>query len=149
MLNSTLTDRELVAAFEACTLSDFRHADHVRVAWLYLTLLPFPEASRRMAESVRRFAASKGATEKYHETITQAWMRLVVAAMKKDRNSGWRDPARRELRGKTTSSDFETFSAAHAELLDSHALDKFYSPELLATSLARAEFVPPDLSPLP
>ena len=44
---------------------------------------------------------------------------------------------------------FDAFAAAHAELFDSYLLDKFYSRELLATPLARAEFVSPDLSPLP
>jgi hypothetical protein len=169
--NSDLTDRELVAAFEACTLDDFSHPDHVRVAWIYLTELPFPEASRRMTESVRRFAASKGATEKYHETITHAWMRLVWAAMEKEvvaqdalsnlaafqerfqeieepqvRSAG---PALQSQCTDSLAADSESFAAAHPELLDSHLLDKFYSRELLATPTARAEFVSPDLSPLP
>jgi hypothetical protein len=31
-----VTDDELVQAFETCTLEEFPHALHVRVAWCYL-----------------------------------------------------------------------------------------------------------------
>jgi hypothetical protein len=135
MKNSQLSDDEFLAAFESATVTEFHHVDHIRVAWIYLRRLPFPEASWRMAESLRHFAAAKGAHQKYHETITQAWMLLVRGALDRD--------------GPDAASDFDAFAAAHPELLDVHALERFYSSQLLATSTARAEFVPPDLSPLP
>ena len=132
--NSQLSDSAFLAAFESCTLPDFRHRDHIRAARIYLARFPFPEASQKMAESVRRFARHHGATGKYHETITQAWMHLVWKAMESDPN-----PA----------ADFETFAAAHPGLLEVKAIYKYYSGELLSTSLAREEFVAPDLSSLP
>jgi hypothetical protein len=135
MTNSLLSDDEFLAAFESATITDFHHADHIRAAWIYLLRLPFPEASRRMAESLRRFAARKGAHMKYHETMTQAWLLLVWDALEHD---GQADHA---------PGGFDAFAAAHPELLDSHALDRFYSSRLLAS--ARIEFVHPDLSPLP
>ena len=137
MKNSLLSDDDFLGAFEAATLADFRHADHIRAAWIYLRLLPFPAASRRMAESLRHFAAAKGAHMKYHETITHAWLLLVAQAFQPDRRSG-RAP-----------NSFDAFAAAHPELLNAHALDRFYSPELLASPAARARFVPPDIAPLP
>ena len=42
-----MTDAELLAGFEACTLESFHHADHVRVAWIILHRMPFPDAVRK------------------------------------------------------------------------------------------------------
>jgi len=133
MKNSLLSDDEFLVAFESATLTDFHHIDHIRAAWIYLRQLPFPAAAERMAESLRHFAASKGAHMKYHETITRAWMFLVAHALEQDRQA----------------DAFAAFAAAHPELLDAHALDRFYSSQLLASPAARMEFVAPDLSPLP
>ena len=158
MKNSQLSDDEFLAAFESATLRDFHHIDHVRAAWLYLWRLPFPAASRRMAESVRRFADKHGALQKYHETITRAWMILVWDALEENRQAGnegtlsteagpdaglCAEPASHATHG------FDAFARAHSELLDVRALDRFYSPQLLDSPSARARFVPPDCSPLP
>jgi hypothetical protein len=143
--NSTLSDSAFLSAFESCALSHFRHRDHIRAARIYLARFPFPEASRRMAESVRRFAAHHGATEKYHETITQAWMHLVWKAMEED-DKGWRRPSGLRTKGE---DDFPTFAAAHPDLLEVKRIYRFYSAELLSTSLARTQFLPPDVTPLP
>ena len=35
-LLARLNDEEFLQAFEDCTLEEFHHADHVRMAWLYL-----------------------------------------------------------------------------------------------------------------
>jgi hypothetical protein len=136
MKNSQLSDDEFLAAFESGTLADFHHADHIRVAWIYLRRLPVPRASERMAESLRQFAARKGVHQKYHETITRAWMLLVAQALQQDCQAGH------------APKGFDAFAAAHPELLDTQALNSFYSPELLATPTARAGFVLPDLAPL-
>ena len=135
MKNSQLSDSEFLAGFESATLADFHHAGHIRAAWIYLQRLPFPEASRRMAEPLQHFAATKGARMKYHETITQAWMLLVWGALDRE--------------GPDAASDFDAFAAAHPELLDVHALDRFYSSPLLASPAARSKLVFPDLAPLP
>ncbi len=154
MKNSLLSDDEFLAAFESATLADFHHSDHIRAAWIYLRRLPFPQAAERMAESLRRFAASKGAHQKYHETITQAWMllvsqRLTRTASRRQRTSFPRPDARRAPPALSTADAFDAFAAAHPELLDAHALERFYSSQLLASAAARTRFVPPDLTPLP
>lgn len=132
MKNPHLSDDEFLAGFEAATLTKFHHADHIRAAWIYLRRLPSPQAAERMAGSLRHFAAVKGTHQKYHETITHAWMLLIADAFEQDRQA----------------TDFNAFTAAHPELLDIHTLGRFYSSQSLATSSARTSFVPPDLSPL-
>ena len=123
-----MDDREFVSAFEACTLpaNEFSHRSHVRLAWLYLRDGPLPEALPRFASGLKRYAASLGAAEKYHETITWAYLFLIHERMQR-----------------STAATFEEFAAAHPDLFDP-ILGRYYSPALLASPLARATFVMPD-----
>src|SRR5215217_4529512 len=81
----TLDDAEFVRAVESGELPNarFGHRDHLRLAWLYLADSGpgrQAEARARMAATLRRFAARHGAAQRYHETLTVLWMRLVDAA---------------------------------------------------------------------
>src|ERR1700691_3174329 len=79
-MTEIMTDEEFVRAFESCELSPdlFHHRDHIRLARVYVALDGAAKATERFRSSLRRFAAHIGKSEKYHETITVAWMRLVV-----------------------------------------------------------------------
>ena len=124
-----MNDRDLVDGFEACTLDSFHHADHVHVVWCYLRELPFPTAAERFIAALRRFAASAGRPELYHETITWAYLVLIHERM---------------ARG--GESDFETFRAANPDLFTwkPSILDRYYSPETLGSDLARRAFLLPE-----
>jgi 2'-5' RNA ligase len=130
-----LADAEFVRAFESCELpnTSFHHADHVRLAWLYVREHGEEQAAQRMVEAIRRFAAFNGAAKKFHYTVTCAWVRLISAA------SG-RTPA---------AKSFQEFLAAHPELLQPDRLGRYYSPAVLDSPAAREAWVPPDLTPLP
>ena len=76
-------DVELARALERCELPDegFRHASHLRVAWVYLNeSASVDEALARMGATLRRFAASVGHAEKYSDRITAFWMYQMAAA---------------------------------------------------------------------
>jgi hypothetical protein len=75
-----MQDDELVRAFESAELpaEQFSHAAHVRVAWCYLRRAPLPEALARFIASLQRFAAAHGASGKYHETVTVAYVLLIA-----------------------------------------------------------------------
>jgi hypothetical protein len=136
MKNTTeLTDSEFIHAFETCQLSNesFHHRDHIRLAWIYLQLYPELEAREHMAGAIRKFAAHHGKSDKYHETVTVAWLRLVA-------NGIARMPA---------DASFEQLTAALPELLDKRTIEKFYSRATLASESARAFWVEPDLQRLP
>jgi hypothetical protein len=78
-----MTDAELARALERCELPEggFHHADHLRVAWLYLEESPTVDAAlARMAATLRRFAAAVGQPEKYSDAITAFWMHQLAAA---------------------------------------------------------------------
>lgn len=124
-----MDDRELILAFEACTLPPelFSHRQHVRVGWIYLREAPLPEALTRFAVSLKRYAASLGAAAKYHETVTWAFLFLI----------------HERIRRTTPAATFEEFAVANADLFGP-ILQRYYSPETLASELARTSFVMPD-----
>ena len=134
-MHTTTADEEFLEAVESCTLPNaaFHHRDHVRLAWIYVCRFGYQAGSERMAASIRRYAAHHGATAKYHETITRAWMDLVQHAVARAI-----DPP-----------GFDAFLAANADLADPQALHAYYSPERLTSPAARQEWVPPDLRSLP
>jgi hypothetical protein len=78
-----LNDAEFLDAFQNLTLpaGQFNHQGHLRLCWLTLRRHGFGQGGRLVSDGIRRFAASKGAVDKYHETITQFWLRIVYHAM--------------------------------------------------------------------
>lgn len=118
------TDASLVAAFEATTLAGFPHDAHVRVAWYYLKQSPLPEAMARFIAGIRRYAASKGAAHKYHETITIAWLLLIA-----------------ERVGDSPDLTWLAFVSRYPELCDPSLLSRYYRPDTLASERARKGFV--------
>ena len=75
-----MTDTELVDGFEAGTLppEQFRHPEHLRLAWIYLSRLGRVEAEQRMQDGLRRFAARAGKAEKYDAALTTAWFAVLA-----------------------------------------------------------------------
>jgi hypothetical protein len=127
-----MNEHELVSGVENCTLagSEFHHADHVRLAWIYLRDYPLLEAIARFTTVLRRFAAHHGAAGKYHETITWAYLLLIHERMRQD----------------GAPCDWEGFRAANADLLTRKPsiLERYYTVQMLASERARKSFVLPD-----
>ena len=74
-------DAAFIRAFENGEIApqDFHHADHLRLALAYLvSSASIDEATTRMAGGLRAFARAAGKEEKYHYTLTVAWVRLVA-----------------------------------------------------------------------
>ena len=58
----------------------FRHASHLRVAWVYLHEAPtVDDALARMSATLRAFAVSVGQAEKYSDAVTAFWMYQLAA----------------------------------------------------------------------
>lgn len=124
-----LTDA-LVRAFEDRTVDPkaFGHRQHLYVAWCYLRALPLEDAIARYIEHLRRLAASHGAPEKYHATITWAYLVALHDAM-----------------AEQPGLNFDRLLRARPELLDHEngVLAAHYDPEELASARARQRFVLP------
>jgi hypothetical protein len=125
------SDRELLETFEACTLppGELHHADHIRLAFLYLRDYPPPEALARFVASLQRFAASLGKPGLYHETITWAYLLLI-----------------RERMARGEAADFAEFRRMNEDLFrwKPSVLEEYYTPATLGSELARRVFVMPD-----
>lgn len=123
------SDAELIAAFESGDLpaSEFHHADHIRVGWIYLRDHPLLAALPRFVAALKNFAAAKGAHGLYHETITCAYLLLIHERM----NAG---------------ETFADFRAVNDDLFTwkPSILERYYRPETLASEEARRTFVHPD-----
>ena len=110
----------------------FGHREHLELAWSYLDRYRLERATEAMSTAVRHLAREHGMPDRYHETITRSWVRLV-------------DVHRRT----SDASSFDEFIARNSGLLDRHLLERHYSRELIASDGARAEWTEPDLRPLP
>ena len=121
-------DEDLVAGFEACSLPEFHHADHVRLTIVYLERHGRAEALRRLEEGLLRLATSDGQPERFHVTLTRAWLELINAAR----------TAHPDAAGASGLVD------ACPWLLDRDVLLRFYSRECLNSETARKRWVPPD-----
>jgi len=126
-----LTEEQLVRGFEDGSLEEFPHASHVRLTLIYLRRHGRDEALRRMNDGLRKFVALKGVPEKFHVTLTRAWLDLLDSAVREHSIDG--EP--------------ETLMQACPELLNKNALLHFYSPEILGSEAARTDWTPPDRVP--
>lgn len=129
MSTAVMSDRDFVDALETCTLPAelFDHREHVRLAWLYLREQPLLEALPRFIVSLQRYAGSLGASGKYHETITYAFLFLIHERMQRGR----------------AEQTFEAFADGNGDLFGP-ILQRYYRPETLASELAKTTFVMPD-----
>jgi len=127
-----MSDDDFLASFENCTLAgtSFHHADHVRVAFLYLSRYPALEAMQRFSASLARFAAANGKPDRYNETITWALLLLIRERMAR---AGGR-------------LNWTEFAAGNADLLswENNILKKYYRDETLSSNLAKICFLFPD-----
>jgi hypothetical protein len=126
-------DVELARALERCETPNegFAHASHLRVAWVYLDeSRSVDEAAARLASTLRRFAASVGKPEKYHETITVFWMRALAAA-----------------RSAMADATLDQVLLANPRLLDKDLVLAYYSSDRLFSEEARRVSVAPDRQP--
>jgi hypothetical protein len=127
-----LDDAALLSAFAALDVrpADFRHCEHVRLAFALLAREgDLAAAALAFRALLRRFAEAVGAASKYHETITWAYLAIIAERM----------------RGRAYGSSLELL-AEHPDLLDHRngALARHYDvTELLASAEARAAFVLP------
>ena len=127
-----MTDDEFIASFEDCSLANegFHHADHVKMAFLYLFRYPPLEALQRFSASLVRFATAHNKPTLYHETITWAFLLLIRERMARSgRQETWAE-----------------FSANNKDLLTwkDNILKKYYREETLSSDLARSTFLLPD-----
>jgi hypothetical protein len=130
----TPEDEQFVAAFEAGQIANqnFHHRDHLRLAWVGIRRLGPERASNTVAEAIRQFAAHHGHADRYHETLTRFWVRVVSLGIN-------RHPALL----------FNDLLAAEPHLLDKNLPYLHWSRERMGSEEARRHWVEPDIRLMP
>jgi hypothetical protein len=134
-----MDDEAFLRQFEDCTwpFDQWHHRQHVKVAYLYLRQLPLEEALDRMRGGIKRYNSVHHVPEApdrgFHETLTQAWMRLVHFTLC-------------EYGPRANADDFFD---QHPQLWQMKVLRLFYSRERMLSAEAKAKFVAPDITGLP
>lgn len=124
-----MTDDELMAGFEAASLTSFHHRDHVRVAWIYLRRLGLLQALAAVSRGLQRLASAHGQRAKYHETVSWLYVFVIHERMTAGNHSTWDEFER-------TNPDLRINWAAF--------VGRYYSPQTLRSAIARRSFVLPD-----
>jgi hypothetical protein len=126
-----MTGAELIDRFERGLSPDdsFHHADHVQLAFAYLSQYPVLQALERFAAALKRFAEARGKSQLYHETITYSFFFLI-----------------RERMARGGGAEWEEFARQNPDLLISKdgILSRYYHEATLKSGLARTVFLLPD-----
>ena len=126
-----MTHQELISNFEHGHAPEpFHHADHVRVAFAYVSELSILEAITQFSAALKRFAAAKGKPNLYHETVTWAYLFLI----------------RERIARAAHPQSWEAFAENNPDLLvwKGGVLSTLYRQATLDSDLARQFFVLPD-----
>ena len=126
-----MTNEQLISCFEndAIPGDSFHHADHVRLAFAYLSEFPVLRALEMFSDALKRFAAARGKTLLYNETITCAYFFLIHERMVRAEGMAW-----------------EEFVRLNPDLLvwRDGILSRYYREGTLQSDVARRVFVLPD-----
>lgn len=116
-------------------VSDFNHRAHVRLAYIYLVAHENKAATEKMHQTLLGLLKCAGIdpSEKFHVTLTHAWILAVRHFMSKTR----------------AANSAKEFIDQHPQLLDSKIMMTHYSADVLFSEKTRCSFVPPDLDPIP
>ena len=126
-----MNNEELILRFETDALPEnsFHHSDHVRLAFAYLSEFPPLQALEKFATALQRFAAARGKSQLYHETITHAYFFLI-----------------RERMARSGAVDWDEFAHRNPDLFawKDGILSRYYQESTLQSDLARTIFLFPD-----
>jgi hypothetical protein len=128
-----VTNDEVIERFEKGLPpeEEFHHADHLRVAFAYVSNYPSLVALEKFCSALKRFAVSHGKPQLYHETISWAYLFLIrqrIATVA--RPLAWEEFARQ-------NPDLVTWKPS--------VLARYYREETLQSDLAKSVFLMPDI----
>ena len=130
-----MRDPELAAILSRITgpAGQFRHRQHINLAFEAVRRYGMPAATGVICTWIRQIAAYERAPQKYHRTVSQAWVELVAQHVGAD----------------PECADFEAFASQNPALLDKRLLSRHYRSSTLAATRARRGWIEPDLVPFP
>jgi hypothetical protein len=128
-------DPELAAILPEITGpgGQFRHRQHINLAFYAVRRYGMPGAIAAVCAWIQQIAAYQRAPQKYHHTVSRAWVELVAYHVAEDPDC----------------ADFDAFADRNAALLDKRLLSRHYRSATLAAAAARRGWEEPDLLPFP
>ena len=128
-------DPELAAILPGITGpgGQFRHRQHINLAFYAVRRYGMPDAVGMICGWIRQIAAYERAPQKYHHTVSRAWVEVVAHHVAEDPDC----------------ADFDVFAGRNPALLDKRLLGRHYRSSTLAAGPARSGWVEPDLLPFP
>ena len=130
----SVADIRLLQAFEDGSLppEEFDHEGHVHAAWCCLEEYGGTRGRERFVNALRQFVRIHGAEDKYHDTITRAFLDVIAVHA-------------------AGSSDWATFRRRNPAIIDDGMglLLKHYSHDVLFSDAARSVYIEPDILPFP
>jgi hypothetical protein len=128
-------DPEFAAILPAISGPDgeFGHRQHINLAFWAVRRYGMPEAAAKVCGWIQQLTVYQHAPQKYHHTVSRAWMELVA----------------HHVAGDPDCAVFGDFADRYPALLDKRLLSRHYRSATLASAPARHDWVEPDLLPLP
>jgi hypothetical protein len=134
-----MDDETFLQQFEstAWPKAAWHHRQHFKLACLYLRRHPLETASVKISKNIKADNKAHGVEESltsgFHETMTQAWLRLVHFTLCQN--------------GPAENAD--AFFEQNPQLSEKKVLRFFCTRERLLSAEAKATFIEPDLIALP
>ena len=130
-----VTDPELAAILGEVVGPDgaFRHRQHVNLTFLAVRRHGMPAAVEKVSGWIRQIAAYERHPQKYHHTVSRAWVEMIAHHVDADPGC----------------VEFDRFAERHPALLDKRLLARHYRSATLASPRARVGWVEPDGLPFP
>ena len=130
-------DHEFKSKVESCEfpVPEFDHRAHIRLAYVYLVENSTGASVQLMRDTLIGLLRYAGIdpSQKYHETLTEAWVLVVHHFM--------------SITDGSESAD--DFIGKNIVMLDSKIMMTHYSAEVLFSEQARSTFIEPDLDRIP
>jgi len=134
---SSKEDQEFKNQVESCEfpVPEFDHRAHSRLAYVYLVENNTDIAVQLMRDTLTDLLKHAGVdpSQKYHETLTEAWILAVHHFM--NNTDG--------------SESADDFIEKNTIMLDSKIMMTHYSADVLFSEKARQYFIEPNLDPIP
>ena len=145
-----MNNEDLIRNFESAAIpaDSFHHADHVRLAFAYLSQYPPLQALEKFCTALRRYADAHGKSRLYHETITHAYFFVIRERMVRGsaQFSSNDSPSTDRTSNDRPSNDWNDFARRNPDLFvwKNGILTRYYTEATLQSELARSVFLFPD-----
>lgn len=129
-----LNDTDFQQQFEMKTLDPklFSHEAHLRLAWIYIGKYGVDKAIEKLCITIKMYAESQGAFNKFNKTLTIAAVKAVNHFLQKSKSTSF----------KNFIVEFPRLKYSFKDLISTH-----YGFDIFSSDEAKTNYLAPDLHP--